>query len=111
MEIGKFIHSDSEEGHILGVLKTLTLNRTLRFIPRQMKSKDGMPDYDIYVDEPAMTEVGAGWKKTAKSTGNAYIQVVLDDPAFAQTLYARMSPDNTDSDADFVMYWDRQKDS
>ena len=81
--IGTFTASDN--GYV-GSIKTLTLNIKARFAPSE-KDNDKAPDFRIFA---GTTEFGAAWKKTARESDREYLSVKLDDPSFAQPIYASL---------------------
>jgi uncharacterized protein (DUF736 family) len=99
--IGTFTRS--VDGKLTGSLRSLTLSSTLQFVPETNKSKDSAPDYRIFV---GTSEIGAGWRKTARESGRAYWSVKLDDPAFAAPLYASLV--ETEDGNTFNLLWSRR---
>jgi len=78
------ILTKNDEGNLVGTLLTLTLTSKISFMP-ETSENDKAPAYRVYAGNNEV-EIGAGWKKTAKS-GKAYVSVKLDDPTFAQPIY------------------------
>jgi uncharacterized protein (DUF736 family) len=100
MNIGQF--ENSEDGRITRELHALLVGRVkLTFAPASKGA-----DYVITMTETG-TEVGAGWKKTGKESGKAYISVRLDSPFLPEplnvVLFAAKEPGR------HVMVWDRPR--
>ncbi|MFB1118813.1 DUF736 domain-containing protein [Dickeya dadantii] len=72
-----------------GILRTLTLNVKVRFIPCD-KSSEHAPDFRIQT--LGGYDIGAAWRKISQAE-RPYLSVTLDDPSFPATLYARLIED------------------
>lgn len=81
--IGSFICTDQEYS---GRIRTFTLDLNVLLTPVESPSERA-PDYRMIV---AGVEVGAGWKRTARDSGRAYIAVRFDDLSFASPIYASL---------------------
>ena len=99
--IGTFTKSDN--GSLTGTVRTLTVNAKTRFAPATEKSKDNAPDFRVFAG-PA--EIGAAWKKTANGTEREYLSVKLDDPSFAQPIYASLV--EADTTGSYNLIWSRR---
>lgn len=99
--IGTF--TKDENGVYTGTVRTLSVNAKARIAPDADKSKDNAPDFRVYA---GTAEIGAAWKKTAESTGREYISVKLDDPSFAQPIYASLV--ETEDGKAFNLIWSRR---
>jgi len=75
----------AQDDGFTGTLRTLILNVKVKIVPIP-KESDNAPDYRIVA---GTVEVGAAWKKISKAN-RPYLSVVLDDPSFPATLYARL---------------------
>ena len=51
-------------------------------------------------------EIGAAWKKTAQDGGREYLSVKLDDPSFAQPIYASLV--EAEGGKEFNLIWSRR---
>ena len=98
--IGSF--TKTENGSYIGTVRTLTVNAKTRLQPDTDKTKDNAPDFRVYAG-PA--EIGAAWKKTAQDTGREYLSVKLDDPSFAQPIYASLV--EAEGGKEFNLIWSR----
>ncbi|MGP4691982.1 DUF736 domain-containing protein [Agrobacterium cavarae] len=96
--LGKFT---KENGVYEGVIESITCAALpARISPVRTKPNSEAPDYRVYRGE---AEVGAAWKKKTR-TGEHYLVVTLDDPAFAQPIQCRLAK----SGDDYVLYWTRK---
>lgn len=80
--IGSF--TKSETG-FTGTIRSFSLKIKCE-LRQTEKANDKAPDYRILSGQ---TEFGAAWKKTS-SEGRAYLSVKLDDPSWAQPIYASL---------------------
>jgi uncharacterized protein (DUF736 family) len=99
--IGSFTKGDS--GSYVGTVRTLTVNAKARIAPDGEKATDKAPDFRVYAG-PA--EIGAGWRKVAETTGREYVSVKLDDPSFAQPIYASLV--EAEDGKSFNLIWSRR---
>ncbi len=82
--IGTFTRD--ENGAYAGTIKTLTLNVKATIKPCD-RDNDKAPDHRVTANG---VEFGAGWSKTARETGAAYLSLKLDDPSFTAPVYASL---------------------
>ena len=99
--IGSFTKADN--GTYTGTVRTHTVNAKARIAPDTEKAKDSAPDFRVYAG-PA--EIGAAWKKVAETTGREYLSVKLDDPSFAQPIYASLV--ETEDGKGYALIWSRR---
>jgi uncharacterized protein (DUF736 family) len=71
-----------------GTLTTLSITAPIALIPNAGKTKDNEPDYRI-ISRKNGFELGAGWSRASKSTGEIYISVTLSAPEFG-TIYGNV---------------------
>ncbi|MBY8828899.1 DUF736 domain-containing protein [Hephaestia mangrovi] len=62
------------DGSFEGTLTTLMVSAAIAIVPNPRKTEDSEPDYRI-VSRRNGFELGAGWKRFARSTGREYISV------------------------------------
>ncbi|WP_087573891.1 DUF736 family protein [Sphingobium sp. 15-1] len=61
---------------------------SIEIVPNPDKRTDGQPDFRIY---SGTNELGAGWIKTGRETGKAYISLRIFHPQIAQwPIYANL---------------------
>jgi uncharacterized protein (DUF736 family) len=101
--IGTFTKSDTG---LVGTVRTLTVNAKTRFAPTTEKTKDNAPDFRIFAGS---TEIGAAWKKTANGSEREYLSVKLDDPSFAQPVYASLV--EAEETGSYNLIWSRRNGS
>ena len=87
-----------------GQLKTLSFRARIDILPNTSKSGETQPDYRVYSQA---VEVGAGWIKTAESSGKDYVSLSLSDPAFGpKKLYANLGrAAGQDDENVFAVIW------
>ena len=69
-----------------GTVKTVMFKAKVTIRPVD-KTSDKAPDYRIAAE--GSVDLGAGWKKTSKED-RPYVSVKLDDPSFANPIYATL---------------------
>jgi len=93
MIIGKFTQA---KGGYTGNLITLTHRGKLVFTPNEKGA-----DYTVTLDG---TEVGAGWNKTSREKGKAYVSVRLDSPFLAEPVNCALIAQD---EGDHILVWSR----
>jgi uncharacterized protein (DUF736 family) len=83
-QIGIFTRGD--DGSFTGTIRTLNINVKATIKP-VAKEGERNPDYRVAANG---VELGAGWSKAAKDTGNEYVSIKLDDPSFNAPVYATL---------------------
>ena len=86
-----------------GTLTTLTVSAPIALIPNSRKTKDNEPDYRI-ISRKNGYELGAGWVRTSKMSGEDYISVSLSAPEFG-TIYGNVPPAPGDDESKKVVIW------
>jgi uncharacterized protein (DUF736 family) len=99
--IGTFTKGDN--GIFTGTIRTLGINAKIRIVPETDKTRDNAPDYRVFAQT---FEVGAAWKKTAQESGRDYLSLKLDDPGFAQPIFASLFP--AEDGEGFSLLWSRR---
>jgi uncharacterized protein (DUF736 family) len=91
-----------------GFLKTLSFRANITIVPNPDKTAANQPDYRV-LNEGA--EIGSGWTRRSKSTGNEYVSLSLADPAFGpKTLYANLGRmAGQDDDEILAVIWNAKK--
>jgi uncharacterized protein (DUF736 family) len=87
-----------------GQIKTLSVRAPIEILPNTAKNGDTQPDFRIYSQS---VEIGAGWVKTAESSGKDYVSLSLADPAFGgRKLFANLGLAAGQDDANvFAVIW------
>jgi uncharacterized protein (DUF736 family) len=99
--IGTFTRTNSG---FTGTIRTLTLNVKVNIVHDEHKASDAAPDFRVLAANTV--ELGAGWKKIAKSGGREYTSLKLDDPSFPAAIYANLIQTEGDPDT-FNLIWSR----
>jgi uncharacterized protein (DUF736 family) len=101
MIIGNFVYDQARDTYT-GTITTLTVEHRVVFHGINRTSEKG-PDYRIMENwDNDGAELGAAWKRTSE-TGQAFLSVLIDDPALPAPINAAMF--RTDSKANLV--WSR----
>ena len=83
--------SETETG-FHGTLAMINLAAAIRIDKNSEKGSDDQPDYRIYAGETS-TEIGAGWLRTAKTSGREYVSIALADPQIGpRKVFANLAP-------------------
>ena len=91
------------DGTFEGQLTTLSVTAQITLVKNGRKAKDNEPDYRI-VSRKNGFELGAGWNRTSKSSGEEYISVSLSAPEFG-TIYGNVAPAPGDDPTKKVIIW------
>jgi uncharacterized protein (DUF736 family) len=100
MIIGNFKRSGDG---FTGTIRTLTLSAEAQIQPAE-KSNDKSPDYRLTI---GATDIGAAWKQTSETTGNAYLSVQFDDPSFPAPI--RCALVKAGAEKSYSLLWDRPR--
>ncbi len=91
------------DGTFEGQLTTLNVTAPIAVVKNGRKAKDNEPDYRI-VSRKNGFELGGGWNRTSKATGDEYISVSLSAPEFG-TIYGNVAPAPGDDPTKKVIIW------
>lgn len=76
-----------EKGFV-GEIRTLSIRARIEIRPNRSKGADVQPDFRIWSDD---VEIGAGWIRIGRQSGEAYVSLVFEAPEFGQRrLYANL---------------------
>ncbi len=103
MKIGTF--TKTEDGVFEGRVETLTFTADLKFEPATEKPKDRSPDFRI-ISANTEAEVGAAWHEKSQRTGQPYLSVKIDDPAFAYPMWAALT---RSENGEYSLNWSRPR--
>ena len=93
-----FVKKQSD-GSFVGQLKTVSIKADIEIVPNESKSSPNHPDFRVFTDE---IEIGAGWLKTAASSGKEYISLSFAAPEFGpRRIYANLGKAAGSNDPDF----------
>ncbi len=93
------------DGSFTGALRTLSIRARLDILPNDGKVADGHPDYRVYAEDGV--EIGAGWNRRSKASGNDYVSLSLAAPEFGpRPIYANLGHTAGSDDPDaFTLIW------
>lgn len=78
-----------DKGGFEGTLATMSLRKRIRILPNATKESDAQPDYRVYTED--RVEIGGGWNRVGKVSGNAYISLTFAAPEFGPSkVYANL---------------------
>ena len=94
----------SQDGNFKGALRTLTFKAPITITLNANKTGDTQPDYRVFSNN---VEIGAGWIKTGKASGEEYVSLSLSDPSFGpKRLFANLGrAAGQDDDSVFAIIW------
>lgn len=92
-----------QDGSLEGTLTTLNVTAPIAIIPNARKTKDSEPDFRI-ISRKNGFELGAGWNRVSKNTGEEYVSVSLSAPEFG-TIYGNVAPAPGDDRSKKVIIW------
>ncbi len=79
----------TETGGYEGTLATMSLKKRIRILPNARKETDAQPDFRIYTED--RVEIGGGWNRVGKVSGNAYVSLTFSAPEFGPNkIYANL---------------------
>lgn len=94
----------NEKGAFEGTLKTLSINAGITILPVTPAS-DRAPNYKIVSNG---AEVGAGWTKKGKTSGEDYVSLTFDAPELPSKIYANLGmAAGQDDEYTFAIIWNR----
>jgi len=75
-------------GSFKGRLTTLSIRADIEILPNVAKESNEQPDYRVRVQG---VEIGAGWKRQSRTSGNEYVSLSLAAPELGpRTIYANL---------------------
>ena len=78
-----------ETGGYEGTLSTMSLKKRIRIVPNRTKETDMQPDFRVYTDD--RVEIGGGWNRVGKNSGNPYVSLTFAAPEFGPSkIYANL---------------------
>ena len=94
----------TEQGGYKGQLKTLSIRADIEIVPNRSKSADNHPDFRVLTQG---VEIGAGWTRTSKASGNEHVSLSFAAPEFGpRKLYANLGRAAGQEDGDvFAVIW------
>ena len=95
--------TSAKDGLLQGTIRTLTLNAKVKAVPVE-SANEKAPALRFFAGS---VELGAGWLKTAETSGRPYHQVRLDDPSLPAPILANLI--RNEETGGFDLIWSRPK--
>lgn len=92
-----------QDGSLEGTLTTLNVNVPITIVNNAMKSSEDAPDVRVIARRNGF-ELGAGWNRISKQTGEEYTSVKLSAPEFG-VIYGNVAPAPGDDPNKKVILW------
>ena len=89
-----------------GTLTTLTLKTPIEIQKNARKANEREPDYRVVAGNGF--EVGAGWVRQAKLSGEEYVSISLSAPEFNGVMYGNIAPAPGGKADEYVLIWHRR---
>lgn len=70
----------TENGSFEGTLSMMSLKKRISIKPNEAKESDGQPDFRVFTED--RIEIGGGWNRTGKVSGEDYISLTFAAPEF-----------------------------
>jgi len=78
-----------ETGGYEGTLSTMSLKKRIRILPNRAKETEAQPDFRVYTED--RVEIGGGWNRVGKNSGNPYVSLTFAAPEFGPSkIYANL---------------------
>jgi uncharacterized protein (DUF736 family) len=98
-----------DDGSYTGELRMVSFSTPLRMVPIARRN-DRAPDFRLYGRSPhgKAVDIGAGWTKTGRETGETYVSLKIDAPELPTVYYATLgqAADQDDPDCNSII-WNR----
>ena len=98
----------TETGGYEGTLAMVSLKKRIRILPNRVKENDAQPDFRVYTED--RVEIGGGWNRIGKVSGNAYVSLTFSAPEFGPSkIYANLGRAAGQDDQDVMaILWNPQ---
>jgi len=84
-----------------GTLAMMSLKKRITITPNLSKETDAQPDFRVYTED--RVEIGGGWNRTGKNSGNPYISLTFAAPEFGpRKIYANLGQAAGQDDSDVM---------
>ncbi|MEQ8694144.1 MAG: DUF736 family protein [Gammaproteobacteria bacterium] len=95
------------DGSYKGVIKTLSIRRSVMLLPNGDKDAGNQPDYRLFTDDRERVELGAAWTRVGQTSGTEYVSLSLAAPEFGpRKLYANLGRAAGQDDPDtYAIIW------
>ncbi len=96
-----------EDGNYEGVL-AMGFRGRIRIDANLDKSNERQPDFRIFAER--LGDIGAGWTKIGKTSGNPYLSLSVAHPVICQReVYAKLGRKADGEDHEFVILWNPEE--
>ena len=91
----------TKNGVFEGTLSMMSLKKRINIQPNKAKETDAQPDFRVYTED--RVEIGGGWNKTGKVSGNPYVSLTFAAPEFGpHKIYANLGKAAGQDDEDVM---------
>ena len=102
-----------EDGSFEGALAMMTLTTKITIVPNHAKESERQPDFRIYAASSGGNqgpEIGGGWNRMGKNSGNPYVSLTFAHPAFGdKRIFANLArAAGTDDETVLAILWNPQ---
>ncbi|QLC24880.1 DUF736 domain-containing protein [Parasphingopyxis algicola] len=81
--------TQTDNGGFEGTLATMSLKKRIRILPNTAKETDAQPDFRVYTED--RVEIGGGWNRIGRNSGNPYVSLTFAAPEFGPSkVYANL---------------------
>ncbi|MDH7785709.1 uncharacterized protein (DUF736 family) [Ochrobactrum sp. 19YEA23] len=91
------------DGSLEGIFATIRVNAPIAIVPNASKSSDEAPDFRV-IHRLTGFEIGAGWNRVARQTGEEYLSVKLEAPEIG-VIFGNVAPAPGGDPAKKVILW------
>jgi uncharacterized protein (DUF736 family) len=91
------------DGTLEGVFATIRVNAPIAIVPNVNKAAEEAPDYRI-IHRKTGFEIGAGWNRIARHTGEEYLSVKLEAPEIG-VIFGNVAPAPGGDESRKVILW------
>lgn len=98
----------TDKGGFQGTLATMSLKKRINIVPNGSKETEAQPDFRIYTED--RVEIGGGWNRVGKTSGNPYVSLTFAAPEFGSSkIYANLGrASGQDDDGVMAILWNPQ---
>ncbi len=91
----------TKNGGFDGTLAMMSLKKRITILPNSEKQSKKQPDFRIFTDDKV--EIGGGWARTGKASGNPYVSLTFAAPEFgSKKIYANLGQESGQDDEDVM---------
>lgn len=95
--------TERENGDFEGVI-SLGLNTKIRIVPNDAKESEKQPDFRVFLADGG--EIGGGWNRIGKASGNPYLSLTLAHPMIGpRRVFANLGRAAGRTNGEFAILW------